>query len=222
MSRTQFIITLIGAIISGRVSSQDTLEYGQANAALFSNNYTLIKTNKTDKNGKFIQTTATDDGQFWIGRGTFKEKNRKIILTFDTTELTPKIEFTTIESDKELLTIKWFDLWGEPQDFFSVKYTDTTNYKDTYQSNLIKGFLEIPFTELKDDGLSLYFSNGNRKILDFQVIDGLNQINIFANDTIRIHIHRKSNEKLKKRKNGFKTIGMWTKGRKTLFVRQEE
>jgi hypothetical protein len=222
MSRTQFILTLIGAIICGRVYAQDTLVYRQTNADLFSNKYTFIKTNKTDKNGKFIQTTATDDGQFWIGHGTFQEKNQKIILTFDTTELIPKIEFDTTESNKDFLTIKWFDWWGEPQDFFNVKYTDTTKYKETYLSNWTKGFLEIPLTELKDNGLSLYFSSGNRKILDFQVIDGINQINIFANDTIRIHIHRKSNEKLKKRKNGFKTIGMWTKGKKTLFVRQEE
>jgi hypothetical protein len=75
MTRIQFILTFIGAIFFGRVYRQDTVEYRQANAALFSNNYTFIKTNKTDKTGNFIQKTITDDGQCWIGNGTFKEKN---------------------------------------------------------------------------------------------------------------------------------------------------
>jgi len=222
MTRTQFILALIGALFLGRVYGQDTVEYRQANAALFSNNYTFIKTNKADKNGNFIQTTFSDDGQCWIGHGTFEERIRKIILTFDTTELTPKIEYKTNASNKEYLTIKWFDWWGEQQEIFSVKYTDTTKNKDTYQSNWVKGFLEIPLIELKDNRLSLYLLNSNRKIVDFQVPDGMNEINIFANDTVRIHRHRKSKEKLKKRKNGFKTVGMWTKGKKTLFVRREE
>ncbi len=222
MKRIHFILAFIGTIFIGLTYGQDTIEYRQKNAALFSNNYTFYRLNKTDKNGIFKQTTFTDDGQSWFGQGIFKEKRRCIVLTFDTTKFNHRVEFKTKENNKDILNIKWFDWWGEPQEFFNIKYKDTTSNNKIYQTNWVKGYVEIPLTELQDKNLSLYVFNSNRKILDFKVPEGINEISIFANDTMRIHTHNKTKEKLRKRKNGFITLGMWTKGKKTLFVKREK
>ena len=222
MKRTQFILAFIGTILLGWTYGQDTIEYRQKNAALFSNNYTFYKLNTTDRKGTFKQTTFTDDGQSWFGQGTFKEKRRSIVLNFDTTKFNHRVEFKMKENNKDILIIKWFDWWGEPQEFFNIKYKDTTSNKKIYQLNWVKEYVEIPLTELQDKNLSLYVFNSNRKILDFIVPDKVNEIVIFANDTMRIHTYNKTKQKLRKRKNGFMTVGMWTKGKKTLFVKREE
>lgn len=219
MKQILFILIFIGTLLFVPSYGQDTVAYRQANAALFSNTYTFFKENKSDKNGTFRQKTSTDDGQCWVGQGVFIEKGRKIILTFDSTKFNPRVDYKLNENHREILIIKWFELWGNPQEFFDIKYSDSTTNKDIYESSWQKGFVEIPLKELKDRKLTLYNFNCTRKIADFQVPDETNEIYIFANDSKKTQIHNKSRERLKKRKNGFKSVGMWTKGKKTLFVK---
>ncbi|MBI1307744.1 MAG: hypothetical protein GC181_14165 [Bacteroidetes bacterium] len=205
----------------GQLFGQDTTTYRQANASMFSNNYTFIKQNKSDNSGTFNQRTRTDDGQYWYGQGTFEENKQKIYLTFDTTECNPRIETKKNENHRDTLYIRWFDWWGNRQEWFTVRFTDTTSNK-SYHADWQTSFIKIPMTELKNKKLSLYGFSSTRKVVDLEVPIGVNEVNIFANDSLVIHTYNKSNEELSKRKNGFITVGMWTKGKRTLFLKREK
>ena len=213
-------MTFLLATILGQLFGQDTTVYTQANASMFWNNYTFIKVSKTDNHGAFNQSAGTDDGQYWYGQGKFEENKQKIFLTFDTTRCNPRPETSKNENHSDTLYIKWFDCWGDQQEWFSVRYTDTTVSKSIYQSNLLTGVMKIPKAELKDKKLSLYKFSGTRKVIDFEIPYETNEVNIFANDTFAMHTFDKSKEKLSKTANGFTTEGMWTKGKRTLFVKR--
>lgn len=220
--KTKLVLLFSSIMIFDQVFGQDTVVYEQANASMFSNSYTFIRKNKTDKYGDFFQISFADVGESFIGVGTFKESKRKIHLVFDTTELEPKINYLLNENDENVLTVKWYNWVGIPMNYFSVKYTDTTINKDIYHSNWNTGILQIPFADLKDSMLTLYKVAGRTKILDFKVPNGINQIEIFAYDILRLQRLKKTNEVLKKRKKGFKTVGMWSyRKKKTLFVRSD-
>ncbi len=60
---------------------QDTTSYCQANTRWYGSNcYLFYKTNKMDHIGNFIKIMQFDDGQCFYGRGTFREKGKKIVL----------------------------------------------------------------------------------------------------------------------------------------------
>lgn len=222
MKRIKYISLFFALLFFGQVNGQDTVIYYQRNAVLFSNSYTFIKEKKTDNKGIFRQITFSDDGQYWVGQGTFKENLCNIFLTFDTSNIKPRIEYKINEINKENLIVRWFDFFGEEQAFFSIKYTDKQLSNYCYNTKFANTFIEIPLSELKDNKLSLFFFNSDSKIIDFEVTKGNNEINIYANDKRGMHFYDKVKEKLRKRKNGFITIGMWTKGKKALFLKQEE
>lgn len=205
--------------VIGQLFAQDTTIYRQANASMFSNNYTFIKKNKSDKFGTFIQYSGTDDMQYWYGEGVFTETNQKYFLTFDTTNNYNRIETVSSTGHSDTLYIKWFDWRGEQQEWFSIRFQDTINHNDIYQSDFIIGFVKIPKNELTNKHLALYPFGGNRNIFDFYVSDKINEINIFVNDQMRMHTFDKKTEILKKNAKGFTTIGMFTKEKLTQFVK---
>ena len=110
------IFTILFQILVGQLFAQETTIYRQANASLFSNNYTFIKKNKSDKFGTFIQFSRTDDMQYWYGEGIFTETNKKYFLTFDTTNNHNRVETISSTGHSDTLYIKWFDWRGEQQE----------------------------------------------------------------------------------------------------------
>ncbi len=213
------IFTILFISAFGQLFAQDTTIYRQANASMFSNNYTFIKKNKSDKFGTFIQYSRTDDMQYWYGEGKFTETNKKYFLTFDTTNYYNRIETVASTDHSDTLFIKWFDWRGEQQEWFSIRFQDTINNENIYHADFLIGFVKIQKNELTSKHLSLYPFGGNRNIFDFSVSDSTDEINIFANDQIRMHTFDKKTETLKKNANGFTTIGMFTKEKSTQFVK---
>lgn len=86
-------------------------------------------------------------------------------------------------------------------------------------NHFLIGFVKIPKNELTSNHLSLYPFGGNRNNFDFSVSDSTDEINIFANDQIRMHTFDKKTETLKKNAKGFTTIGMFIKEKSTQFVK---
>lgn len=213
------IFTILFQILVGQLFAQDTTIYRQANASLFSNNYTFIKKNKSDKFGTFIQFSRTDDMQYWYGEGIFTETNKKYFLTFDTTNYYNHIETVASTGHSDTLYIKWFDWRGEQHEWFSIRFADTINYKNIYHADFLIGFVKIPKNELTSKHLSLYSFGGNRNVFDFSVSDSINEINIFVNDQMLMHTFDKKTETLKKNVKGFTTIGMFTNEKSTQFVK---
>lgn len=189
---------------------------------MFSNNYTFIKKNKSDNFGTFIQHSRTDDMQQWYGQGIFTETNNKYFLTFDTTNNHNRIETISPTGHSDTLYIKWFDLIGEQQEWFSIRFADTTKNKNIYRADYLTGLVKIPKKDFTDKDLSLYAFGGNRSIFDFLVADNIDEINIFVNDSVFTHTYDKKKETLKKNGKGFTTIGMWTKGKPTQFLIHQE
>lgn len=213
------IFTILFQILVGQLFAQETTIYRQANASLFSNNYTFIKKNKSDKFGTFIQFSRTDDMQYWYGEGIFTETNKKYFLTFDTTNYYNHIETVASTGYSDTLCIKWYDWRGEQQEWFSIRFADTINYKNIYHADFLIGFVKIPKNELTSKHLSLYSFGGNRNVFDFSVSDSIDEIIIFVNDQMLMHTFDKKTEILKKNAKGFTTIGMFTKEKSTQFVK---
>lgn len=220
MKRLYIIFTILFLTVFGQLFGQDTTIYLQENASMFSNNYIFIKKNKSDNFGTFIQYSGTDDMQYWYGEGVFTETNQKYFLTYDTTNNYNRIETVASTDHSDTLYIKWFDWRGEQQEWFSIRFQDTINHNDIYQSDFIIGFVKIPKNELTNKHLALYPFGGNRNIFDFYVSDSINEINIFVNDQMLMHTFDKKTEILKKNAKGFTTIGMFTKEKLTQFVLQ--
>ncbi|MBK7442560.1 MAG: hypothetical protein IPI65_13705 [Bacteroidetes bacterium] len=220
MNRLYIIFTIVFMAVFGQLFAQDTTIYRQANASMFSNNYTFIKKNQSDKFGTFIQYSGTDDMQYWYGEGVFTETNQKYFLTFDTTNNHNRIETVASTGHSDTLYIKWFDWRGVQQEWFSIRFQDTISNKNIYHADFLIGFVKIPKNELTSKHLSLYPFGGNRNIFDFYVSDSIDEINIFVNDQMRMHTFDKKTEILKKNAKGFTTIGMFTKEKLTQFVLQ--
>lgn len=220
MNRLYIIFTIVFMAVFGQLFAQDTTIYRQANASMFSNNYTFIKKNQSDKFGTFIQYSGTDDMQYWYGEGVFTETNQKYFLTFDTTNNHNRIETVASTGHSDTLYIKWFDWRGVQQEWFSIRFSDTINHNNIYHSDFIIGFVKIPKNELTSKHLSLNPFGGNRNIFDFYVSDSINEINIFVNDQMLMHTFDKKTEILKKNAKGYTTIGMFTKEKLTQFVLQ--
>jgi hypothetical protein len=91
-----------------------------------------------------------------------------------------------------------------------------------YLADWNRDYIIIPLSDLKDTRLSLYVYNSDMKVIDFVVPPGINIVNIYANNPINTHIYNTKKAVLKRRKSRIKAIGMWTKKRRTLFVRREE
>lgn len=140
MNRIYIIFTILFISAFGQLFAQDTTIYRQANASLFSNNYTFIKKSKSDKFGTFIQCSRTDDMQYWYGEGKFTETNKKYFLTFDTTNYYNRIETIASTSHSDTLYIKWFDWRGEQQEWFSIRFQDTINNKNIYHTGFFEYF----------------------------------------------------------------------------------
>lgn len=219
MNHLYIIFTILFLTVYGQLFAQDTTIYRQANASMFSNNYTFIKKNKSDKFGTFIQYSGTDDMQYWYGEGVFTETNQKYFLTFDTTHNHNRIETVASTGKSDTLYIKWFDWRGEQQEWFSIRFQDTINNKNIYHADFLTGIVKIPKNELTSKHLSLYPFGGNRNIFDFYVSDSIDEINIFVNDRMRMHTFDKKTEILKKNAKGFTTIGMFTKEKSTQFIK---
>ena len=212
------ILTILFFIVFVPLFGQDTTVYRQANASMFSNNYTFIKKNKSDNSGIFIQYSGTDDMQYWYGQGVFTETNKKYFLTFDTTNNHKRIETVSSTEHSDTLYIKWFDLRGEQQEWFSIRFTDTTKNKNVYREDFLTGFVKVLKKDLTSKHLSLNAFGSDRNIFDFFVADNIDEINIFANDLMLMHTFDKTKETLKKNGKGFTAIGMWTKEKPTQFV----
>lgn len=223
MIRTQPALTiLLFTCICGQLFGQDTTIYRQANASMFWNNYTLIKASKSDNFGTFIQSSGSDDMQYWYGRGVFTETRHKIFLSFDTTNNHNRIQVTLGTKNSDTLYIRWLDWWGKDQGGFSIRFTDTTTNKSIFQVDEQTPFVKIPKSQLKDTKLSLYTFGSNRKIIDFEVDNHGNDINIYANDSLLSHAFAKTQEVLKRTKDGFVAVGMFTKHKKKKFVIVQE
>jgi len=80
----KFIIMKISHIIllflSSSALGQDTLVYIRTPAFWVTETFYFIKSESSPKQGHFIKLMDSDDGQNWIGRGIFREDNKKIIL----------------------------------------------------------------------------------------------------------------------------------------------
>jgi len=222
MTRSYIIITILTLTIFGQLFGQDTTIYGQANASMFSNNYTFIKKSKSDKSGTFIHYSGTDDLQHWIGEGVFTETNKKYFLTFDTTNYHNRIETVSSTRHSDTLYIKWFDWRGKQLDWFSIRFADTANNKNSYRADYLIGIVKIPKNELTSKNLSLYAFGSDRNIVDFFVADNIDEITVFANDLMVMNTFDKKKETLKKNGKGFTTIGMWTNDKPTQFVIQQK
>lgn len=59
---------------------QDTLVYIRTPIFWVTETFYFIKSESNHMEGHFIKLMDSDDGQNWIGSGTFKEDNKKIIL----------------------------------------------------------------------------------------------------------------------------------------------
>ena len=222
MTRLYIILTILFLTVIGQALGQDTTIYRQANASMFSNNYSFIKKNKSDNSGTFKQYSGTDDMQQWYGEGVFTETNKKYFLTFDTTKNHNRIETASSTGHSDTLYIKWFDWNGEQQEWFSIRFADTNKNKNTYRADFLTGFVKIPKNDLTNKHLSLYAFGSNRNIFDFLVADNVDEINIFVNDLVIMHTFDKKKETLKKNGKGFTTIGMWTKEKPTQFVLRQK
>lgn len=218
MKKLQIIMPILLLTAIGKLIGQDTLIYIQANASMFSNTYTFIKKVNSDNFGRFKQFSKTDDMQYWYGEGTFIEENRKIILSYDTSRHQNRIETSFEVEHSDTIYIKWFDWWGEPLKWVNVRYSDTTVNDTIFQSDWKSGLIKIATKDIQHNKLSLFAYTSNRKIVDFEINTDINEVSIFANDTITIHTFDKTNETLKKNKKGFVTVGMWTNNKKTKFV----
>ena len=221
MTKAYILFTIL-FLTFGQLFGQDTTIYKQANASMFSNNYTFIKKNKSDNAGAFIQYVRTDDGQYWYGQGVFIETKQKIFLTFDTTNNHNRIETVSNSVHADTLYIKWFDWWGNQQEWFSIRFADTTKDKHIYRAGVLTGFVKIPRKDLTSKNLSLYPFRSDRNIFNFYVPDSVNEVNLFANVPVLMHTFDKTKEILKKNKKGFITIGLWTKEKRTQFVIRQE
>ncbi|MCW3084855.1 MAG: hypothetical protein JWP12_2221 [Bacteroidetes bacterium] len=216
--RIQIISIMPLLIIFGKMFGQDTARYSQENASLFSNVYTFVKDKKTDVAGIFYQEGFTDDGQTWYGKGTFRETKNKFYLDFDTTGCHNRIIAAGATKKPDTLYIKWCNWCGQQQIVYNIRYTDATN-KTIYDADWQTGIVKIPLADLKDRKLSLYPFGGNRKLTDFVIPAGTEKITIFANDT-EMHTYGGKTEILKRKGNGFVTVGMWTNGKRTKFVKR--
>ncbi len=222
MKQATLILTTFLTVLFGNSFGQDTTIFRQANAAMFSNKYTFIRTNKSDKHGTVYHRTSTDDGQSWYTLGKFKESKRKIYLFFDTTKCNPRLVESRNKIHNDTLYIKWFDWWGNRQDWFRVRFTDTTKNTTYYSADWETGLVKIPMTDLKYRNLSLYGFSKNTKLVDFEVSTGTNEVSIFANYFKETHSYDKRKLKLRKRKDGFSAVAKWTKNKRTLFVKYEK
>src|ERR1043165_8695239 len=86
--------------------AQDTVKYCQSDAVLYSNCYTFIYADKSDKQGTFSEVAYTDDGGRTIGQGTFYITPTSIKLHFEPLKCEQKVVFfafdTTGSSDSVL------------------------------------------------------------------------------------------------------------------------
>jgi hypothetical protein len=214
------LLTILFLTVATHLFGQDTTIYEQANASMFSNNYTFIKKTKSDTFGTFMQYSRTDDMQNWYGHGVFTESHKKYFLIFDTTNNHNRMETVLSTGHSDTLNIKWFDWSGEQQEWFSIQLADTTRNNIRYQANFLNGSVKIPKKQVVDKHLTLIALGSNRRIFEFWVTEKIDEIYIFANDPVLMHTFTKTQETLKKNEMGFTTIGMWTKGKTVQFIKR--
>ena len=86
MKRVLKLLTLVQIFCSSSYG-QDSIVVFQKNESLFSNEYIFYS------NGTFKHYYETDDFQTWYGKGKFKDKGRKRILTFGDPDLSYKKDY---------------------------------------------------------------------------------------------------------------------------------
>ncbi len=213
----QTLLLLIFTILSGHLFCQDTTHYRQENALMFHNNYSFIRTNKSDNFGTFYQSSGSDDMQRWRGHGVFKESWNKIVLTFDTTQLINKLISSTDTSHKDILYIKWFTHYGEQQEYFSIRFADTLKNNIIFSTDFKGYILKIPKSELTDDSLTLHLFS--LKLFEFIVEENTNEITLIANTQFDPKSFDKITEILGKNRKGFTTESMFTNEKQTQFIK---
>lgn len=217
MTKTYIILIILCLTSFRQAFGQDTTVYSQENASMFGNYYRFVKQHKSSTSGTFIQNCRTDDLQLWYGQGKFTETKNKIFLTFDTTNNFNRIEPLYSTEHSDTLCIKYFDLLGYQETWFSIQFADTTSNKNVYHADMIQGFVKIPKKGLTSKHLVLY-NVFNSKIIVFTIPENTNEIHVFANDLANTHSFNKKKEILKKNKRGFITVGMWTEEKPTQFI----
>lgn len=219
------LLFFVFLIVSSLSFTQDTIVYRQANANLFSNNYYLIKNNPNDKHGTFYRFLVTDDLHYWYGEGSFKENNRLILLRYDTTKCTNRIEYISYPVQSDTISIQWNDCFGDCRSFFTIWAIDSSNNVKKYESHLDTK-LKILKSELTNKRLSLHCFSIESKITDFDLRNDTDEILIYAQDTISSGTFDITKEKLKKNNYGFKTRGEFLakkrKNPKAQFVTQDD
>jgi len=66
--------------LSSKALGQDTLVYIRTPIFWVTETFYFIKSESNSNEGHFIKLMDSDDGQIWVGNGTYKENNKKIIL----------------------------------------------------------------------------------------------------------------------------------------------
>jgi len=214
------ILMLFCIVSNNNLFSQDTSIYKQAKAAMFSNYYVFYKKDSSDNFGTFKQKCGTDDMGKFYGQGKFKENKRKIYLYFDTIKKDQfYMESNYSSNHKDTVYIYWSDVfWENKKSEFYIRYSDTTISLAKFHSNKLNKCIKLSVNEIKDIRFSLY-SSDNSKFWDFKLNDSLNEINIY--DTSFRGVFVKKKEVLKKNQKGFITIGLWTRNKKTQFVKSK-
>jgi hypothetical protein len=80
MKHLKYVLVWVGLFFFRRSEAQDTLNYRQKDASLFSNTYAFYS------NGTFEHFFRTDDFQTWYGRGHYKSFRNRYQLTFEKAE----------------------------------------------------------------------------------------------------------------------------------------
>lgn len=221
MKFVPIFLKIILLSVSYQLCAEDTTFYYQRSNGFFSNRYMLIRQYASDKKGRFIQESFTDDMQKWYGQGVFTETRHKIYLTFDTTKQCTRVELISCKEHIDTLYVKWFDWWGRGLSNATVGYSNSLISSIQYHSEWRSGFIKIPKYELRDPKLTLYALNSDRKMADFQITNGICQVNVYATDTVSVHTYKQKEVVIKKTKKGVKAIGMFVANKKVKFIRND-
>uniref|UniRef100_UPI00404994DC hypothetical protein n=1 Tax=Flavobacterium sp. TaxID=239 RepID=UPI00404994DC len=119
MFKIKILSIIVSILAFQRLYSQDSIVFYQNNSKMFSNRYVFFK------NGTFKHYYQTDDGQYWFGVGTYKDKGRKRILKFEDADLNYKKDFGLIHYEANFQRI----LLKRRKEYKSIDYYYTSRKK---------------------------------------------------------------------------------------------
>lgn len=165
--------------------SQTTVRYCEEGTKHYTQCWTLTKGSK--RKGTFKQIFVQDDRQVWFGLGTYKETRKKLILTYNTSQVPLKSIRVQASPDRvDSVLISWETILGI-QDYFQIEYTNQQGEKVFVEPDLTSQKACVYFKNLGSNSLRLLV-NGE-EITGFQVnVYQTETVHIQANQPSRIHL----------------------------------